>query len=154
MRFVLILVLSAFLCAACEPKRSASPVPESAAAEEVSAASEEAPAFALLGGYTPTFPTRFRSQRSEGSGADASHIVVFEYLVIADDQINKLLRNDLENFGFNVRDVSTDNVGMRYLAQNSKLGQMWVTVNHNPAVELSPEAQGTMYVIWREASDL
>lgn len=136
--------------AACSSETETTPAAGPASADSAPAAAVRDGA-RLMGGYVPTFAHRVRSQRHEpGEGGKYRHIVIVEYLGIDDAQIGDVLRRDLEDRKLTVRGPMERAGAQRYLAQNSRIGQMFADINTQPKLALGKGAQGTIYFTWQD----
>lgn len=150
---ILATIALAILLSACDSEtNSASPQPAATAvADTAPAPAPSAPGAVLMGAYTPAFAHRVRSQRHEALGdGKYQHVVIVEYMDMDEQVVGETLSRELAGRGLNVKGPMERNGAQRYLAQNSKVGQMYADVNSKSALELSPGARGIIYFSWQD----
>lgn len=152
---ILAAIALAILLSACDSETNgASPQPAAtpvAGADTTPAPAPSAPGAVLMGGYTPAFAHRVRSQRHEAIGdGKYRHVVIVEYMDMDEQVVGETLSRELAGRGLNVKGPMERNGAQRYLAQNSKVGQMYADINSKSTLELGAGARGTIYFSWQD----
>lgn len=137
------------LLAACGPGDKAAATGGKGNGSQGTAAPNEKKA-TLMGGYTPKYNHRLRSQRVDSlPDGKFRHIVIVEYIGYSADEIPQVLAGDLKAAGLTAKGPSAGPGGaQRFFGQNSKIGQLTADLSTNSTLKLGRGANGTVYYSW------